>query len=910
MGSETSELRFESSGPGHSHLSLSGTLETGDAAGFKGHVDASASDAARLKQWILTNLPDTESALAQVELESFDASGDANLSSVGFVGQDLVLKLDQSMLTGTLAYTQSVGGEPGRLFADLSAARLDLSTAPDISGLAARAKAMDLSLRLDAQAVKIGNVGQGSLDTGRIEFRLEKTGALAKLDELTVTDLGGANIHAQGHWDGHAGTFTGTLDSDKLDALAELAYRLAPGATSNLFLARANVLAPAHLTLSAQAMADADGAITLDQFDLKGSAAGTDIAATINGEIGADRQNPANLILSAKLAAPDALTLIRQLGLPALPLQGLGPGTIDITASGKTDSTFATHLTASLPGATLSFAGDLRPDQTAPSATGTLQLQSANLTSLLEATGLAFPDPSTRLDANLKSAVDWRPGTLTLDHLAGRFADTAIAGHLAYDSTKNHLTGALDADHFVLTSLLEIVGGSLSTPNGGALWSDAKFGPAMLDPPPIDLAVTTKDFDVSPHIAGHDAKFDLAIFGGRADLTLALHHATMTLGAGNLAADLTFRRNGTSAASSGHLKLSGYDLVLPSVRGVLNADLDLAGTGDSPAVIIAGLAGSGTLTLSDAVLPRTDPEGMVRVFKAVESDALSLDADEIARAISAELEKGASHLGDVTFDAGLAAGVLRLSPKNAATKKAGPGVTESLEGSVDLTHLTLDQRSTLTLAALPKNWSGAAPTISLISTGPLSNPTRSIDSASFVNALAARAIARDSARIEAEEFDVHEQAFFYNRLKSERRRVAEREKQAEEERRAAEAKAEAEKAEAEKAAATNTGAGNGDATKAAVKPEAPQGILGPAPPLSLQPALQDQTKTNEATTEDDKAGTDQSLGPVPLPAPRPSTFEPNKKPLSLVRRPVHRRAPSPVLQSTQPVADPFAVNPF
>ena len=529
---------------------------------------------------------------------------------------------------------------------------------------------MDLSLRLDAQAVKIGNVRQGSLDTGRIAFRLEKTGALAKLDELTVTDFGGANIHAQGHWDGHAGMFTGTLDSDKLDALAELAHRLAPGATSDLFVARAHVLAPAHLTLSAQAITSDNGAITLDQFDLKGSAGGTDIAATIKGKIGADQQNPAEL--TAKLAAPDALVLIRQLGLPALPLQGLGPGTIDIAASGKTDLTFATNFKASLPGATLTFAGDLRADDTVPSATGTLQLQSANLTSLLEATGLAFPDPSTRLDANLKSGVDWRPGTFTLDQLSGRFADTAIAGHLAYDSTKNHLTGALDADHLALASLLEIVGGSMSSPNGGALWSDAKFGPAMLDPPPIDLAVTAKDVDLWPQMSGHDAKFDLAIFGGRADLALALHHATMTLGAGNLAADLTFRRNGTSAASSGHLKLSGYDLVLPSVRGVLNADLDLAGTGDSPAALLAGLAGSGTLTLSDVVLPRTDPEGMVRVFKAVESDALSLDADEIARAISAELEKGASHLGDVTFDAGLAAGVLRLSPKTRRRKKPAP----------------------------------------------------------------------------------------------------------------------------------------------------------------------------------------------------------------------------------------------
>ena len=49
-----------------------------------------------------------------------------------------------------------------------------------------------------------------------------------------------------------------------------------------------------------------------------------------------------------------------------------------------------------------------------------------------------------------------------------------------------------------------------------------------------------------------------------------------------------------------------------------------------------------------------------------------------------------------------------------------------------------------------------------------------IDAAALANALAARAIQRESARIESYEFDIHERAFFYQRLQSERRREAER----------------------------------------------------------------------------------------------------------------------------------------
>ncbi len=795
---QAARLRFSAGGPGRSHLRLDGDVETGNVAGFKGRIEASAGDVARLAAWLRTNLPHWTSLSSELPIHSFEISGTTSLSRVGFVVRDLSARLDQSMLAGTLAYTQSIGGAPARLFADLSASKLDLAFLPDLSGLAGRAKAMDLSLRLDANAVKLGGFGENSLDTGQIHLTLEKTGALTKLDELAATGLGGADIHAHGQWDGKSGAIAGLIDSARLDEVAALLHRMAPGMVTDAFVARAADLSPAHLALSAQGRITANAPIALKELDLAGTAGGTKIAV----KVGADPKNPADLIVSSTLDAPDALVLLRQLGVSALPLPGLGSGQVAITARGGLDKPFETSLTASLASARIAFQGSVAPDLAAPDASGALHLDSANLTPLLEATGLAFPGPTKRLAADLAADIDARPTNVSLRKISGHFAGTQIAGQLGYDVGEKHLIGALDAERLSLASLFALALGEASPPQAGSLWSDAKFTAAMIDPPPTTLTLTAKRFDLWPDLSGRDARLGLAISGGRAGLKLALQHFAMKIGAGSVVGDLTLRRDGANAAAAGHLELSVYDLMLPSAQGRLGAALDLAGTGDSAGAVIAGLAGSGTFSFADLVLPRTDPGAMGRVFKAVEDDTLSLDAGEIDRALASALDKEASHLGSVVFDAGLAAGVLRLTPKETAAEKLAPGVAETLQASLDLGTLTLDQRTSLGLLALPKNWSGPPPQITLISKGAVASPVRTIESATFVNALAARAIARESARIQAQEFDVHEQAFFYNRLKSERRHEAEklRAARAAKEAKIARMRAEEEKRKAEAAA--------------------------------------------------------------------------------------------------------------
>ncbi len=171
---------------------------------------------------------------------------------------------------------------------------------------------------------------------------------------------------------------------------------------------------------------------------------------------------------------------------------------------------------------------------------------------------------------------------------------------------------------------------------------------------------------------------------------------------------------------------------------------------------------------------RSDPAAIVQTLGDVEEDRLSIDETDIDRALSAAFDQHALSVASATFDAGLAAGVLRLTGKGTTPATGHSGVTQQTQASLDLRTFALDQSSVLTLTKLPRNWNDVSPQVALEWTGPFESPVRNIDATSFVNALAARAIARETARIEAQEFDVHEHAVALARLESARRQEADR----------------------------------------------------------------------------------------------------------------------------------------
>jgi hypothetical protein len=190
-------------------------------------------------------------------------------------------------------------------------------------------------------------------------------------------------------------------------------------------------------------------------------------------------------------------------------------------------------------------------------------------------------------------------------------------------------------------------------------------------------------------------------------------------------------------------------------------------------------------------VPHADPLGLYRVFERVEQDKLPVEEKIIAEALRKEMDPWALAAGARAFDLNLATGVLRLAeqgPGETSGANEGRGNFNSrFSGALDLSRLRLDQQVAIALEDLPKNWVGTPPSITLIFAGPIAKPDRRFDVVRFTDALAVRALARETARLENYEYDLRERAFFRERLRSERRREQERLKAEEEARRALEA---------------------------------------------------------------------------------------------------------------------------
>jgi hypothetical protein len=264
---------------------------------------------------------------------------------------------------------------------------------------------------------------------------------------------------------------------------------------------------------------------------------------------------------------------------------------------------------------------------------------------------------------------------------------------------------------------------------------------------------------------------------------LELRNLRLDIAGGAVSGEIEMRRAGVDASLASRLDFADIALDLPAVRGRMSGSIEAAGTGKSAEALAAGLAGSGHAAIASLTIPGADPTALGRVLATIDKDGQTPGAEEIAAALGRELKRADFKARSCALDVAFAAGTLQLSPP-------GPACADNaLKVSFDLRRAILAQHLTFALNAPPKDWSGPPPRIAILIRGPLSAaPTVEIDAAALANGLAARAIAQESARIESYEFDIHERAFFYQRLLSERRREQERV------RAAAEAAAESQKA--------------------------------------------------------------------------------------------------------------------
>ena len=277
--------RFELGLPGESRIKAEGEVETGAAARFVGAIDFSTGNPGGLGRWASEGAPEL-AAFAQaleeaVPASRFAVSGQVEAATVGVSGRNLRIALGRSVLTGALAVTRPVGGDPGRIYADLGADSLDLDALPSFQAAQSLIGDYDLSLSLEAKALSLAHVGEAGIDGASLVLKVGRTGPNLTLDRLAIAGLGGAALEATGAAGPNGVTAAGRLDADKLADFVALVSRLAPGPWNRTLIQRAPFLSPASIAFEARGGPASEGAPALEALKATGALASTRAALSL-----------------------------------------------------------------------------------------------------------------------------------------------------------------------------------------------------------------------------------------------------------------------------------------------------------------------------------------------------------------------------------------------------------------------------------------------------------------------------------------------------------------------------------------------------------------------------------------------------------------------------------------------------
>jgi hypothetical protein len=774
--------------PGQASLRLSGTLETGSAAQFKGRLAASVGDLGQLRDWAAKDEPSLARRLSLLDgalpYRQASAKGDVEISAVGFSARNLQLVVDRTALSGAMAFTRALGSARGRLFMDLRSDTLDVDALPNLSASSALLGDLDLSLALDAAKLRIARVGEAAIGGGSLSLKLTKAGDDISLDHLSIADLGGAAVEARGATGTQGRWLSVQLKADRLHEFAAMVGRIAPGRLSRLLIQRADALSPAKATFEARAAGVEADAALLDSVKAQGSAGHTQFTFKATRAPGG-----AGVVANVSLDAAEGVALLQQIGLKP-PAIATGPARIEAAANGRWDTGFDAHASASIAGANVAWHGRLKPDETSGDDAplfGAATVKSDNVTTLVAALGFASSAAPVVVPVDLSGDLVLRGAELRFPRVAGTLAGAKVSGHLTWRppaeaapisaaeadialarsvageapmSAATQIEGELALDRANLGALLSLSLGSPQRAQPGAKRSDARFAPPLVSPPPLDVQLKIDSLEVASGLVAHGATARLKMDRDRLDID----DLAMDVGGGRASGQVTLRRDAAVATLAGRVSVDLPALNWPALRGRVGATLTFASTGQSQSALAAGLVGEGQVQTTGLEIPRLDPGALSRVLARTQAPDARIDETNVVHALGLALDKQPMRIPDGTAPVAMNGGVVHIGPLRLSEK----GRNASASADLDLQSRDLTVHATFAEPDGGKFWSGAPPSIAVSVSGPLDAPVRQIDASAFVAGLAAQAIARDSDRIAAVEADIRERAAFNRRLKAER----------------------------------------------------------------------------------------------------------------------------------------------
>ena len=770
-------LKLASGVPGHGRVALDGALELKPAPIFRGRAEGEVGDFASLAAWIGEGEPAFAERLATLGAAmpqgAVSASGDVEVSPEGYSVRGLTLGVGPSRFDGAVVYRLPSPERRGRLYLDLASDALDIEEAPNVEDGLAWLGDTDLDFRFQANKLRVARVGLASVQSGSLTVRAVKEGAKFALNQLSLANLGGASIEAQGETSPSGRWTRVKLEAGHLNDLTALLARAAPGPLTGWLQQRADDLGAASLTFEARRDGPPlKGPFALDFVKGDGSIAGARVTLTLSRA-----PAPVDAIsVQASLDSPDAGALLRKLGAK-ISAGPPGRAELSLSGTGQLERGFEGKAQLAFAGADLTWSGALHPQAPDAWISGPLTVKSADLIPALAALGLATPGTGATAPADLSADLAAGPDGAHLTRLAGSLAGSRLGGELTWtrrltaedplappletvsaDPPPPAISGELDLDHASLGALLSLVLGRPAPTRIGALWPEAKFGPALVAPPSLDVALKVGALDLGLGV-GRAMTSRLKLDHYR----LALDDASLLLNGGKASGRLDLRRDKAQATATGALSLQGVALDRGGLSGRFDASIDFVGAGETAATLVGGLAGAGRLKIAEAKIPRLDRDALGRAFDKIEQAAgMPPEAKKLQSLLAAELDKAPLSLAGAEGGLSFNSGALRFGPVDAPAREGSAAVS----GVLNLADLSLSLDTKETYEKVGRFWSGPPPTVEIAQKGADASGRR-IDVAFLSAGLSAEAIARESDRIENFEADVRERAMFNRRRKAE-----------------------------------------------------------------------------------------------------------------------------------------------
>ncbi len=759
--------------PGGARLVAKGDIGLSEGGAFFGKANFTAKDFPRFGAWVDGETSGRSARFG--EARDIAVEGDIALSSSLIGASNLKVRLDKSTLTGLVRYAMAEEGTRARLDAQLASDGFDIDQLPDFPMMAARLGVIDASVLIDARNVRTARVKDAH--AGRVQLKARASDEGLVIDTLDIADLGGATVKASGRLTAVGEKVEAMVDAPDMAPLSILFGKLFPGRVTSLITERARSISPVHMTVSAERLNNAAQTIRLS-YD--GTAATTSING--NGRVGFGDAGLA-FDLGAKIVSSDAANLLRQAGATLMPVPLAGGARLDLHAKG--DQKAGTTLTVDSSVANVNGSATLVIAADTTNITGPIKVETVDAAPLLTSFGVPLPDATFKMPLAGTASLDISGDLVSLTKLDAVALGQKIKGALTYKPSAAKLEGDIKADALSFPALASLMTGPLYDPVAGSIWPSTRF--SEVGPPPIDVAMTMQ-------IDRLDTGLGAKLSNVKTQLlwqpeTLEFRSIDGRLFDVPFSGSFTLRRQGSLATYLGKVAVKGVALsdLFPraGLGGSADIQFDGGGSGESLAAFAASLSGGGQMKISGLMVPAFDIDALATTTRALDGERDPPELKRVTDMVATGLTRGALQLSELSAPLTGSSGIIRFGPLDA---RQG---THGLQGnlSLDMRTLKLDGRIVIGTKDVPNDWTAPAPQAILTLKGQTtSGIARDVDVTNLTNILTTRAVARELARIEAQESDLRERAFFARRLKVERELVDRARREAEEARLAEEAR--------------------------------------------------------------------------------------------------------------------------